>query len=104
MRFSLRIFAECRCHNRNFFVTNTHLLRVADRDLSKLSLYGFHYKEIKPRYGQKNFVTYKDNDSHLYRIETDDIYDDIKELKHLLDLSDYPSDHPLFDPTTEKIL
>ena len=47
-------------------------------DLSKLSLYGFHYKEMKPRYGQKILVTNKDTDSHLYRIETDDLYGEIK--------------------------
>ncbi|XP_075240282.1 uncharacterized protein LOC142335839 [Convolutriloba macropyga] len=72
-------------------------------DLSKLSLYGFHYNEMKPRYGQKILVTYKDTDSLLYRVETDDLYEDMKEFKHLLDLSDYPSDHPLFDPTNKKV-
>ena len=71
-------------------------------DLSKLSLYGFHYNEMKPRYGQKILVTYKDTDSFLYRVETDDLYEDMKEFKHL-DLSDYPSDHPLFDPTNKKV-
>ena len=72
-------------------------------DLSKLSLYGFHYNEIKPRYGSRALVTYKDTDSLLYRIETDDLYEDMSSFKHLLDLSDYPTDHPLYDATNKKV-
>ena len=72
-------------------------------DLSKLALYNFHYNEMRPRYGSRICVTYKDTDSLLYRIETDDLYKDMDEFKHLLDLSDYPTSHPLFDPTNKKV-
>ena len=72
-------------------------------DLSKLALYNFHYNEMKPRYGERICVTYKDTDSLLYRIETVDLYEDMKKFKHLLDLSDYPTDHPLYDPINKKV-
>ena len=72
-------------------------------DLSKLALYGFHYNEMKPRYGKRILLNYKDTDSLLYRIETDDLYKDMGEFKHLLDLSDYPTDHQLYDPTNKKV-
>ena len=72
-------------------------------DLSKLSLYNFHYNEMKPRYGNRILVTYKDTDSLLYHVETEDLYEDMKEYKHLLDLSDYPKEHPLYDPTNKKV-
>ena len=72
-------------------------------DLSKLALYNFHYNEMRPRYGTRICVTYKDTDSLLYRVETDDLYKDMEEFKHLLDLSDYPTSHPLFDPTNKKV-
>ena len=72
-------------------------------DLSKLALYNFHYNEMRPRYGSRICVTYKDTGSLLYRIETDDLYKDMEEFKHLLDLSDYPTSHPLFDPTNKKV-
>ena len=40
-------------------------------DLSKLSLYKFHYDEMLPRYGSDRLkVVYKDTDSLLYRIKT----------------------------------
>ena len=42
-------------------------------DLSKLCLYRFHYEEMKPRYGDRLKVCYKDTDSLLYRIETNDL-------------------------------
>ena len=58
---------------------------------------------MRPRYGSRICVTYKDTDLLLYRIETDDLYKDMEEFKHLLDLSDYPTSHPLFDPTNKKV-
>lgn len=72
-------------------------------ELSKLTLYGFHYDQMKPRYGSNVNVVYKDTDSLLYRIQTDDLYADMQSFKHLLDLSDYPKEHPLFDPTNKKV-
>ena len=43
-------------------------------DLSKLALYNFHYNDMRPRYGKRICVTYKDTDSLLYRVETEDLY------------------------------
>ena len=57
-------------------------------DLSQLVLYKFHYCEMQPRYGDSLTVVYQDTDSLLYRIETDDLYIDMKNFAHLLDLSD----------------
>ena len=71
-------------------------------DPSKLSLYKFHSEEMLPRYGSDRLkVVYKDTDSLLYRIETADLYEDMSTFKHLLDLSDYPEDHFLYDKTNK---
>ena len=59
-------------------------VEAAILDLSKLALYNFQYNEMTPRYGSRICVTYKDTDSLLYRIETDDLYKDMEEFKHLL--------------------
>ena len=40
-------------------------------NLSKIVLYNYHYIEMKPRYGEKVTVVYKDTDSLLHRIETE---------------------------------
>ena len=73
-------------------------------DLSKLSLYKFHYEEMVPRYSSDRLrVAYKDTDSLLYLVETCDLYKDMESFKHLLDLSDYPPEHSLYDPTNKKV-
>ena len=71
-------------------------------DLSKLALYGFHYDQLRPGYRNRILVVYKDTDSLLYRVETIDLYEDMAQFKHLLDFSDYPSDHVLYDPLNKK--
>ena len=72
-------------------------------DLSKLSLCKFHYEEMKPRFGDKLKVCYKDTDSLLYRVETENLYSEMATFKHLLDLSDYPEEHFLHDKTNKKV-
>ena len=73
-------------------------------DLSKLSLYKFHYEVMIPRYTAPRLkLAYKDTDSLLYCIETNDLYQDMACFKHLLDLSDYPREHFLYDPTNKKV-
>ena len=58
---------------------------------------------MKPRFGDKIKVCYKDTDSLLYRIETDHLYSEMATFKHLLDLSDYPADHFLHDKSNKKV-
>ena len=72
-------------------------------DLSKLSLYKFHYDEMKPRFGDKIKVCYKDAASLLYRVETENLYSEMATFKHLLELSDYPEEHFLHDKTNKKV-
>ena len=72
-------------------------------DLSKLNLYKFNYEEMKPRFGDKIKICYKDTDSLLYRVETENLYSETATFKHLLNLSDYPEKHFLHDKTNEKV-
>ena len=58
---------------------------------------------MRPRYRKRICVTYKDADSLLYRVETEVLYEDMYEFKHLLGLSDYPTSHPLFDASNKKV-
>ena len=72
-------------------------------DLSKISLYKFHYEEIVPRHSSSQLkVVYEDTDSLLYLIETPNLCNDTDSFKHLLDLSEYPQKHLLRDPTKKK--
>ena len=46
---------------------------------------------------------YRDNDSLFYKIETYDIYEDLVQLKHVLDISDYPKNHHLHSELNKKV-
>ena len=58
---------------------------------------------MKPRFGDKIKVCYKDTDSLLSRVETENLYSEMAAFKHLLDLSDYPEEHFLHDKTNKKV-
>ena len=69
-------------------------------DLSKTIMYAFHYKYIKPKYGDKAKLLFTDTDSLMYEIKTEDFYKDISgDVKDRFDTSDYPPNHPSGIPT-----
>ena len=64
-------------------------------DISKTLMYDFHYKFIKPKYGEKAKLLFTDTDSLMYEIETDDFYQDIKgDVESKFDTSNFVKDHP----------
>ena len=78
-------------------------LGAAILDRSKLHLYKFHNDELRPLFDKKARVMYRDTDALFYVIETDDIYEDLAHLKHILDLSDYPKNHHLHSVSNKQV-
>ena len=69
-------------------------------DLSKIIMFDFHYKYIKPKYGKQAKLLFTDTDSFLYEIQTEDFYKDISgDVWNRFDTSDYPEGHPSGIPT-----
>ena len=69
-------------------------------DLSKTVMYDFHYRYIKPKYGNRAKLLFTDTDSFLYEIQTEDFYKDISgDVRDRFDTSDYPENHPSGIPT-----
>ena len=69
-------------------------------DLSKIIMFDFHYRYIKPKYGEKAKLLFTDTDSFLYEIETEDFYKDITpDVVERFDTSDYPESHKSGIPT-----
>lgn len=73
-------------------------------DLSKMLMYDFYYGELKAQYGDKAKLCYTDTDSLIFQVETPDIYADMRAKPALYDFSDYPKDHPNYDPKNAKVL
>ena len=70
---------------------------------SKLHMYEFWYNHLKVKYDDKIQLIYTDTDSFVIEVETDDIYKDMYEDKHLYDFSDYPKDHLNYDVVNKKV-
>ena len=59
-------------------------------DLSKTVMYEFHYDYMKPKYGNNLKLCYMDTDSLMYRIKTEDFYEEITEdVKERFNTSGY---------------
>ena len=72
-------------------------------ELSKLTMVNFYYRIFKPRFPGAE-LCFTDTDSLLVDIPTDDLYRDLSDLKEHLDLSNYPRNHPLYDPSNKAVL
>ena len=72
-------------------------------ETSKLHMYEFWYNHLKVKYDDKIQLIYTDTDSFVIEVETDDIYKDMYEDRHLYDFSDYPKYHPNYDVVNKKV-
>lgn len=65
-------------------------------------MYEFHYDYIGVKYGCGTNLLFTYPDSLIYKIDTDDVYEDFQKDKGLFDFSDYPKDSRFFDPANKK--
>lgn len=71
-------------------------------DVSKVLMYDFHYNVILAKYGNKAKFLFTDTDSLTYEITTSTLEQDLRELGHHFDFSDYPTSHPLYNISNKK--
>ena len=73
-------------------------------DISKTCMYDFHYNYVKRKW-PKAQLCFTDTDSLLYRIETEDLFQDISgDVAENFDTSEFPSDHPkVLDGTIKRM-
>ena len=72
-------------------------------DNNKMAMYDFYYNTQKKQYSPRCELLYTDTDSLVLKIETKDVYKDIKANKSLYDTSDYPKDHSLHSNANKKV-
>ena len=71
---------------------------VSILDLSKLHTYHFYYDATKHKYEDKAQLRFTDTDSVLCHIETNDVYNDFKNIDTHMDCSGYEKrKHPNYD-------
>ena len=63
-------------------------------ELSKLHMARFHYEYIVPKYGEKANLLFTDTDSHMYYIETEDVYEDFWQDRDRFDFAGFPRVDP----------
>ena len=73
-------------------------------DLSKLHMYNFHYNFIVKKYGEKATLLFTDTDSLAYKIETLDVYNDMKNNIDLFDTSELIKSNPLYSGVNKKVI
>ena len=73
-------------------------------ELSKLTMYEFHYDNIAKKYGSNAQLLYTDTDSFMYHIKTKDIYRDMADDLDTYDTSNFDKHHPLYSETNKKVV
>lgn len=73
-------------------------------DLSKLHMYDFHYNVMKPKYGDNIQLLMTDTDSFVYKIKTDDFYEDMYNNSDYYDMSEYPKESDFYNDKNKKVL
>jgi len=96
--------AGIHMHKKRLVLDKPAYTGMSILEISKTLMYEFYYDYLKARYGPRCDLIYTDTDSLLLHIQTDDVYEDMKEHKYLYDTSNYPKDHPLYDATNKKVL
>ena len=73
-------------------------------DNSKLFMYDFWYNRLRAHYGDKASLLYTDTDSLLFQVQTEDVYNDMRESEKEYDFSGYPKDHPCYSVANKKVV
>ena len=107
-------YVSCKIFHENLVAVNMKERLKLDKpsyvgmcilDLSKGTMYDFHYNFTKKIYGEKAKLLFTDTDSLCYHIETDDVYEDLYRFKDLFDNSDYKkSSKFFFDENKKKVI
>ena len=74
-------------------------------ELSKLHMYETYYDKLQPYFGEKNIqLHYIDTDSFVVSLNTQNILQDLHNLKDLFDFSNLNEDHVLFSNVNKKVV
>jgi hypothetical protein len=72
-------------------------------ELSKLVMYQFFYHVLKPIFGHRMRLLATDTDSLILEIVSNDLTDELRQIRQHLDLSNYDKNHILYNPENRKV-
>ena len=73
-------------------------------DLSKVLMYEFHYDYIETKYGNNSRLLSNDADSFMYKIKTEDAYEDFSENREMFDFSNYSTKLKYYDNSNKLVV
>jgi len=84
-------------YKRKQLITTPYYIGVTILELSKLHMMRLHYDHFVKKFGRLNLqLCLTDTDSLLYRIKTDDLEKNLREME-IVEFGNYPADHPLHE-------
>ncbi|XP_070170854.1 uncharacterized protein [Polyergus mexicanus] len=92
LREYIELNTRLRINAKNEFEKNLFKLMnnaVFGKTMENIRLYEFHYEYMLPLYRDKCKIMYTDTDSLIYRVECEDIYENMKRDIDKFDTSDY---------------
>ena len=72
--------------------------------LSKVLMCEFHYDYIKNKYSNKSRLLFTDTDSLMYKIKTEDFYEDFSKDEEMLDFSNYSAKSIYYDDSNKVVV
>ena len=70
---------------------------MCNMELSKVSMYKFHFDYIKSKYGNNSRLLFTDTVSLTYEFKTEDIYEGFSNDKEMFDFSNYSTKSKCYD-------
>ena len=73
-------------------------------DLSKVLMYEFHCDYIQNKYGNNSRLLFTDNDSLMYEVKTEDVYEDFSKDKEIFESSNYSAKLRYYDDSNKLVV
>ena len=73
-------------------------------DLSRILMYEFHCDYIRNKYDNDSGLLFTDNDSLMYEVKTEDVYEDFSKDKEIFESSNYSAKLRYYDDSNKLVV
>ena len=73
-------------------------------DLSRILMYEFHCDYIQNKYDNDSGLLFTDNDSLMYEVKTEDVYEDFSKDKEIFESSNYSAKLRYYDDSNKLVV